>query len=223
MDPETEVHPPVLHVEEGVARPRQRAAVERHPEGVRGRVGAPHEPLDLVQAPALLGRGAGHLVDRERPGDAAAVGLGTGRGGGHVVGHPHHAYVNAFCPQSVGRHPEVEPVTGVVAEGQHHPRAAVRGAGDAVDLLGGRRGEDVAEHGAVGETGADDPVVGGVVARPAPDDERDLAGQGTARADEPGGVGDAFDVARMRRGEAGEHVGLEGVGIVVDVRHRITR
>ncbi len=61
--------------------------------------------------------------------------------------------------------------------------AAVRGPRGAVDLLGAGAGEDVADHGGVGEPGADRPGEGGVAAGAAADDECDLAGAGRVPAD----------------------------------------
>ena len=57
------------------------------------------------------------------------------------------------------------------------------------------------------------------MARPAADDEADLALERAAGADEAGGVGDALDVAGVGGGEADEDVVLEGGGVVVDVGH----
>ena len=48
------------------------------------------------------------------------------------------------------------------------------GPADRVGLLGGGRGEDVADHGAIGETGSDDAAERGIVPRSAADHHRDL-------------------------------------------------
>ena len=70
MDAEPEVHLPALDGEQRLIGPRHRAAVEGDAERVGRGVGRAHDPLDLVQVGALLGRRPGDLVDGEGAGDA---------------------------------------------------------------------------------------------------------------------------------------------------------
>ena len=185
MDAETEVHLPRLDGEQRLIGAGHGAAGEGDAEGVRRRVGRGHHPLHLVEVRTGLGGRAGDLVDGERAGDPPPLALLLGAGRGDVVGDVDDPGVDALGDQPVGGDPEVQPVTGVVAEAKHDPGPTVGGPGDPVDLLGRRRGEQVTEHGAVGEPGAHDAVVGRVVARTAADDQADLALQRPAGADEP--------------------------------------
>ena len=155
VDAEAEVHLTGLDVEERLVGARHRAAVEGHAEGVRRRVGLGHHALDLVEVEPGLGGRAGDLVDGERAGDPAPLVLLVERGGGDVVGDVDDPGVDALGAEPVGGDLEVEPVAGVVAEAHDDAGATVGGPADPVDLLGRRGGEEVAEHGTVGEPGAD--------------------------------------------------------------------
>ena len=71
---------------------------------------------------------------------------------GDVVGDIDDPGVDPLGAEPVRGDAEVQPVARVVAEAKHDSRAAMGGLGDPVGLLGGRRGEQVAQHGAVGES-----------------------------------------------------------------------
>jgi hypothetical protein len=223
VDAEPEVHGASLDLEQRRVGARHRAAVEGHAEREGRGVGRPHHPLDLVEVEPGLGGSAGDLVDGEGAGDAAALADLRSGGGGDVVGDVDDPRVDALGPQPVGRHAEVEHVTRVVAEAQHHAGAAVRGAPDTIDLLRGRGGEQVAEDARVGEAGPDDAVVGGEVPRPTTDQQADLALRRTAGADEARGVRHPLDVGGVGQREAADDLVLELRRVVVHVRHGASR
>ena len=193
--------------------------MEGDAEGVRRGIGRAHHALDLVEVYAVLRRGRGDLVHRESASNAAPLVLLLPAGRGDIVGHVHDPSVDSFVDEALRRNSEVQSVTGVVAEPEHHPSTTVCRLGHPVDLLRRRRGEHIAEHGSVGETCSHYTVVGRVVAGAATNHQADLALQRTACPDEAGGTCDALHVLRVGRGEALDHVTLELGGVVVDVRH----
>ena len=97
------------------------------------------------------------------------------RGAGDVVGDEDDPGVDAVALQPLLSQGEVHDVAGVVAGGEQQSGAVGGGPADRVGLMGGRRGEDVADHGAVGEAGSDDAAERRIVPGSAADDDRDLA------------------------------------------------
>ncbi len=159
--------------------------------------------------------GARDLEDEEVARDAPALGALLERCGCDVVGHGHVAHSHAGGFELLGGHREVQDVAGVVAVEKHHARPAVRGAGGVENVLGRRRGEDVADRRGVGEAPPDISREGGLVARTAADDDADLAVARSVHGDDrAAGVPlDAQEVA-MRGGHPADHLVDDGLGRV---------
>ncbi len=144
------------------------------------------------------------------------MGLLDGRAG-HVVGDVHVAGVDALRLEPLLGQVEVHDVAGVVARREQHAAAAIGRPAHAVGVVGRRRGEDVADHGTVGEPRADDPAEGRVVAGASADHHGHLARWGLGgpnHAARHAGYGVAVHVEESRQG-----VLHEGRGIVVELRH----
>ncbi len=212
VDPEAELHVTGVHREQRLGLAGQRAAVERDAEGAGGGVGLACGRLHPGQVVAAVGGRAGDLEDEQSAGDPAPVVGVLGRAGGDVVRHQHGAVVDALAGEPPSGETEVHDVAGVVAETEQHAGAAVGRAGGAVDLLGARAGEDVADDGSVGEAVADQPGERRVVPAPAADDDGHLAGPRHVPADDAVGVRHPAHGAAVRRHEAVDPVGLERLG-----------
>ncbi len=91
-----------------------------------------------------------------------------------VVGDDDHFDREAQCLGALGGEAEIEPVAGVVLDDEE----AARGAGDGDDggehRIDAGRGEDIAADGGGQQSRADEAGMGGLVARPAARDDRDL-------------------------------------------------
>ena len=89
-----------------------------------------------AQVGPRLGRGAGDLVDQDRPGQPAAAGVVGRVGQGDVVGDDHHLDRDALGPGHLGGQAEVQPVAGVVLDDQQAARRAGDGADGGQDGVG---------------------------------------------------------------------------------------
>ena len=155
VDAQSQVHCAGRHREQWQVRPGHGAAVECDPEGAGGVVGLSGHPFDIVEAVPFLGRRASAPEHGEVACDSAPFGRVFWCGACDVVGHYKVAGVDALRAQLPGGQTEVHHVTGVIAGDQQDTRVPVCGAGDRCGLGRGRRGEDVADDGAVGESGSD--------------------------------------------------------------------
>jgi hypothetical protein len=107
---------------------------------------------------------------------------------------------------------EVQDVTGAVAVAEQDPGTAVEDLGHPVGLLGGGRGEHVADHGTVGQPRFHYPTEGRVVTRAATDDEAHLAVSRLAHPHDAGRSRHPLDVAGIRGDEPVGHLVLERRG-----------
>ena len=212
MDAEADRHAALGHAEQGRLRAGERAAGEGDAEGAGALVRELREPGDLGEVAARLRGGGGDAEDGEVAGDAAALVLLVGSGREDVVGDGHGLAGDPFGAEAVLRGVEVEHVAGVVAVAEEHAAAVVGGLGDRDDLLRRGRGEEVPHRRAVRESGSDESAEGGVVARPAADDDGDLAVGHDGAADDPSG--DAADRAAVGRDEAVDHLVGEGGRVI---------
>ena len=217
MDTEPHPHPPGGNLEEGVVGTGHRAATEGDPERARAVVRGTRDPLDAVEVVPRLGCRAGDLEHDEVPGDPAAAARLTGRRAGDVVGHEDDPGVDALAAQPLLRQREVHDVAGVVPRAEQQAAGSGGRLADGVGVLGGRRGEDVADDGTVREAGADHAAEGGVVAGAPADDDSDLAGRCLDGADDA--AGDPHDRAPVHVQKTLEHVVGERVRVVVQTRH----
>jgi len=141
-------------VEERVLGPRERAALERHPQRAGTVIGFDGEPLDVVEVQSSLGGGAGDLEDRQVTGDAPALPDLVLRGTGDVVRNCYGARFDALGVQAQLGLAEVQDVACVVAVAEQDAAASVGCLGHPVDLPGGRRSEHVAACGGRCQPGA---------------------------------------------------------------------
>ncbi len=218
VDAEADGHAGLGDGEEGVVGAGQGAAGEGDAEGAGAGAGPFGDAHHVVQGETLLGRGGGRLEDGQVTGDAAALGGLVGTRARHVVGDGEGPGVDAVGGQALGGLPEVQDVTGVVAVHQQHTGAAVGGPGDRADLLGGGRGEDVADRGAVGQSASDQAGEGRVVPRAAADHDGDLSRRGAGRPDDA--ARDGAHPAPVRGGEPFQRLVGEGGGVVEQAGHR---
>ena len=201
------------HVEQRLGLAGQGAAAETHGHGAGAVVSLLGDADQVVEGDAICRGGTGGLEDGEGADVAAALLSLLGLGGGDVVGDVEGAAVDAVLDEAVAGHVEVHLVAGVVTTDDEDARALVDGAGDAQDVLGRGRGEDVADDGGVHEAVTDDAAERGIVAGAATVDDGDLALGHLGRACDA--TGDLNDVVRVGGDVALEHVLAEGLRIVV--------
>jgi hypothetical protein len=182
-------------------------------------VGAAGEFLDGVEGIAAGGAGAGGLEDVEAAGDAPPAFRLLRPRREHVVGHQHRPGVDSLGAQPAFGHPEVHDVAGVVAEGEEDPGTAIGGPGDAVGLLAGGAGEDVADGGGCRHPLPDQAVEGGVMAGAAADDDRDPARPRRPPGDHAGGVRHLPQEAAEGGRVAVDHLLAERRGVVQHPLH----
>src|SRR6266566_7530415 len=176
VDPDADLDLVVAQVEGGRAGGRHGARGQRQPhradvgDHLAGQVG------HAGQVGALLGLGAGELLEQDGAADAAPA-LGVGRVlDGHVVVDGDAFDPAAAVAGQVGGHLEVHHVAGVVLDDVQHPGAAVDLGGGPLHLVGRRRGEHGTGAGGVEHAEPDEAAVQRLVARPAAADQADLAG-----------------------------------------------
>ncbi|KMO84887.1 hypothetical protein MCHUDSM44219_00249 [Mycolicibacterium chubuense] len=218
VDAQPHAHLALRHGEQRMVGAGHRAPVERHPQRAGRRVGCFGDPDHPGEIETLFGGGAGALEHREIACDAASFVFFPARCARDVVGDGEVVGVDPLAAQLRHRQTEVHHVAGVVAGGEQHTGVPVRGTGHRCRLLGRRRGEDVADDGAVGEPGSDSPAERRIVTRAAADDDGHLARPGAVGADDAAGY--PGHIPRIRVEEAGEHVLGETGRIVVQLGHR---
>ena len=158
-------------LEAGPAGRRHGAGRQRHAHGADGRGGGPGLLGDGAQVGPRLGRGAGDLVDQDRPGQPPAAGVVGRVGQGGVVGDDRHLDRDTLGPGHLGGQAEVEAVARVVLDDQQAARRAGDGADGGQDGVGTRGGEDVAGDGGREHAAADVAGVGRLVPAAAARDE----------------------------------------------------
>ena len=173
------------HGEQRRGRAGHRAAGERHAQGPGAVVGLPGDPLHLVEVVAGFGGGAGDLEHHEVPRDATPLLDLLSRGAGDVVGDEDDSGVDALGAQPLLSEREVHDVAGVVAGAEQQSGAGGGGPADRVGLLGGGRGEDVADHRPIGEAGSHDATERRIVPDPPPTTTATLPGVSLARTTPP--------------------------------------
>ena len=131
---------------------------------------------------AEFGSRAGNLEDEEITRDAASLVHPLRRRRGDIVGHRDGAHRNSERCALLRGHVEIHDVAGVVAVEQHHAGATVDGTHGVHDLLGTRRGEDVADGGCIGKTPPNIACKRRLMARTAADDDPTLPSRGPSTA-----------------------------------------
>jgi hypothetical protein len=153
-------------------------AVRATPNDLAGHVG------DRLELLALLGQGAGDLLDEDGGAGAATASRVEAVLHGDVVVDDDRGDLDVLVGRQLGGHLEVEDVAGVVLHDVQHAGAAVDGLGGEQHLVRHRRGEHLAGAGSVQHAEADEAAVQGLVAGAAAGDQPDLAGS------RPAGPGD---------------------------------
>jgi hypothetical protein len=206
VDAEADLHLAFFDAEEGIGLARDGAASEAHASGAHAGIGVAGERLDIRDAVTTGGGGPGRLEDVEATGDTAPpVGL-CRRRGEDIVRHQHCAGIDPLGTQPRFGHAEVHDIAAVVAEGEEHARPAIDGFRDAVAVLAGGRGEDVADGRARGEAVSHQAIERGVVAGASPHHHADLALGGRAVGDDAAGAWHAPQIAAVGGGVAADHL-----------------
>lgn len=170
-----------------------------------------------VEPHAGVRGGAQHLLQQHRGAGSAAPGGDVLRVGGEVVVDEDPRAGDPRVREALGRDAEVDPVTGVVLHDVQHAPGPRHRAGCAEDLPVVRRGEDPAGAGAVQHARTDVPGVQRFVPGSAAGQQPHPArGRGVPGGDETVRRVVAHQI-RVRAGEAGQRVGHEFPGAVLEV------
>ncbi len=115
---------------------------------------------------------ARHLMDEQRPRDAARLG---GARQGDVIGDEHCLDGDAQTARPLRSEAEIEPVARVILHDDEASRRAAHRQDSSQNRIRRGRGEDIAADRRIQQTGADESRMGGFVPRPAAGNDRDLA------------------------------------------------
>jgi hypothetical protein len=126
VNTEAEVHVAWLHPEQRFGLPREGATVERHAKAERSSVGLARQRFHPVDVVTAVGGRAGDLKYHEVTDHPTAFRTLLRRCGGHVVRDEHRAAIDTLGAEPLLRDAEVQHITGVVAEAEQHPGAAVQ-------------------------------------------------------------------------------------------------
>jgi hypothetical protein len=220
VDPGADLHLPVRELERGPARRGQdrRRQADPHRRGARDRILG--DPCHLVETVAAFGGRSGALVGEEDPGHAAAFARPVPGLARHVVDAQHGTGLDAVELGHVGPEVEVEDVTAVVAVEVEHTGAAVGGLGCLVALLGGGRGEHVADGDRGAEAVTDVPLEEREVPGSASGDDADMALHRCVGADQDTPViGRRPEKVRVGEEESIHHLVDEPLRVVDDLLH----
>src|SRR6266568_6961489 len=219
VDADADLDLVVAQVEGGRAGGRHGARGERQAhradvvDHLLGQVG------DAVEVGALLGLGAGELLEQHGPADPAPA-LGVERVlDGHVVVDGDAGDLLAAVAGQVGGHLEVHDVAGVVLDDVQHAGAAVDLVGGPFHLVGRWRGEHRAGTGGVEHAEPDEAAAHGLVAGATAADQADLAGPRRIGPVDHGRVEVHRDHVAVRQRQAFERFGYEVVDGVDELFH----
>ena len=204
MNAEAEVHGSRLHGEQRIGGTGHRAPIESDTEGAGGIIRGNPDPFDIIDVRASVGGCRRAPEHGEVAGNATPLGDLVGRRAGDVVGDSEIPRVDALRSQLLHCEAEIHDVTGIVTGRQQHTATVVDGTRYRGCVLGGRRGEDIAHHCAVGESSTHDTAEGWVVAGSTADDHRRLTCRRRARSNHA--TGNTADIARVRVEKSLEHV-----------------
>src|SRR5580704_1429712 len=215
VDADAHFHLILAELKGGLAGGRHRARGERDAHRAGAYVDVLAQRLERHQIAPGLGRGADHLLNNERAGDAAP----SGRIGGSL---DRDIVVDDdgpdLPPDDLRRHLEVHDVAFVVLDDEETAGPGVDGRRGFRDLVGRRRGEDLTRAGGVEHADTHEAGMERLVPRAAAGEQRDLTRLWQAPAHELALRPEHDDVG-MRGGEAIEALGKDSIGGIHQLLH----